>query len=74
MKVLLLFPPSWHPSQPYLSLPSLTAFLRQNGVSNVVQRDMNIELLDILLTEKTCREFYQKILDKLKHRDRKSVV
>lgn len=69
MKVLLLFPPSWHPSQPYLSLPSLTAFLRQNGVSNVVQRDMNIELLDILLTEKTCREFYQKILDKLKHRD-----
>ncbi|GJQ22663.1 B12-binding domain-containing radical SAM protein [Candidatus Brocadia sapporoensis] len=70
MKVLLLFPPSWHPSQPYLSLPSLTAFLRQNGVSDVIQRDLNIELLDILLTEKTCREFYQKILDKLKYLDR----
>ncbi len=69
MKVLLLFPPSWHPSQPYLSLPSLTAFLRQNGVSDVVQRDINIELLDILLTEKTCREIHQKILDKLRHID-----
>ncbi|MDQ1273149.1 MAG: hypothetical protein QG591_1779, partial [Planctomycetota bacterium] len=68
MKVLLLFPPSWHPSQPYLSLPSLTAFLRQNGVC-VVQRDVNIELLDILLTKKTCSEFYQKIVDTLRSMD-----
>jgi len=62
---LLLFPPSWHPSQPYLSLPSLTAFLKQNGVSDITQRDLNIELLDILLTRKTCSEFYSKITDKL---------
>ncbi len=67
MKVLLLFPPSWHPSQPYLSLPSLTAFLRQNGIGDVVQRDLNIELLDILLTKRTCNEFYRKILDELKY-------
>lgn len=73
MKVLLLFPPSWHPSQPYLSLPSLTAFLRQNGVDNVIQRDLNIELLDILLTKKTCAEFYQKITDKLRRRERQSL-
>src|SRR3972149_9482908 len=72
MKVLLLFPPSWHPSQPYLSLPSLTAFLRENGVSNVLQRDLNIELLDILLTRKKCLEFYQKIINKLKDIDRDS--
>lgn len=69
MKVLLLFPPSWHPSQPYLSLPSLTAFLRQNGVRDVVQRDINIELLDILLTKKTCSEFYQRIVDTLRAMD-----
>lgn len=69
MKVLLLFPPSWHPSQPYLSLPSLTAFLRQNGVRDVVQRDVNIELLDILLTKKTCGEFYQRIVDTLRSVD-----
>ena len=72
MKVLLLFPPSWHPSQPYLSLPSLTAFLRQNGISNVIQRDLNIELLDILLTKKECSETYQKIVDKLRFMDRVS--
>src|SRR3990167_1429912 len=72
MKVLLLFPPSWHPSQPYLSLPSLTAFLRENGVSNVLQRDLNIELLDILLTRKKCLEYYQKIINKLKDIDRDS--
>ncbi len=69
MKVLLLFPPSWHPSQPYLSVPSLTAFLRQSGIRDVVQRDVNIELLDILLTKKTCNEFYQRIIDKLRYMD-----
>ena len=73
MKVLLLFPPSWHPSQPYLSLPSLTAFLRQNGISEVRQRDLNIELLDILLTKKECSAFYQRIIDKIKSMDRASV-
>ncbi|MBU6390955.1 MAG: radical SAM protein [Planctomycetota bacterium] len=67
---MLLFPPSWHPSQPYLSLPSLTAFLKQNGISDVVQRDLNIELLDILLTKKTCGEFYQRIVDKLRCADK----
>ena len=29
MKVLLIFPPDWFPSEPYLSLPSLTSVLRQ---------------------------------------------
>ncbi len=70
MNVLLLFPPSWHPSQPYLSLPALTGFLRRNTVHNVVQRDLNIELLDILLTKKTCSEFYQRIVGKLKSLDK----
>ncbi|MDN3512611.1 MAG: B12-binding domain-containing radical SAM protein [Candidatus Jettenia sp.] len=69
MRVLLLFPPSWHPSQPYLSLPSLTAFLRQQGVHDVVQRDLNIELLDMLLTKETCSKFYQKIIDALRRMD-----
>lgn len=67
MNVLLLFPPSWHPSQPYLSLPSLTGFLRQNSIGTVLQKDLNIEILDMLLTKKTCNEFYQRIMDKLRH-------
>ena len=52
MKISLVFPPTWHPSQPYLSLPSLTGFLRQHGVQHVGQRDIGIELLDWLLTRR----------------------
>jgi len=51
MKISLLFPPTWHPSQPYLSLPSLAGFLAQGGVGGVTQRDLGIEVLDTLLQE-----------------------
>jgi radical SAM superfamily enzyme YgiQ (UPF0313 family) len=44
-KVMLLFPPEWVPTAPYLALPSLTAVLRQAG-HQVVQRDVNIEMYD----------------------------
>jgi radical SAM superfamily enzyme YgiQ (UPF0313 family) len=44
-KVMLLFPPEWVPTAPYLALPSLTAVLRQAG-HTVVQRDINIEMYD----------------------------
>ena len=42
-KVMLLFPPEWVPTAPYLALPSLTAVLREAG-HHVVQRDINIEM------------------------------
>jgi anaerobic magnesium-protoporphyrin IX monomethyl ester cyclase len=64
MKVSLLFPPTWHPSQPYLSLPSLTGFLAQGGITNVSQRDLGIELLDGLLTQSYGAELYQELVDK----------
>ena len=41
MKVLLLFPPDWLPSEPYLSLPSLTSVLRPAG-HEVIQKDDKI--------------------------------
>lgn len=44
-KVMLLFPPEWVPTAPYLALPSLTAVLRQAG-HHVIQRDVNIEMYD----------------------------
>ena len=62
MKLSLLFPPSWHPSQPYLSLPCLTAFLDQAGVSEKIQRDLNIEMLDTVLTRTYGLEIYEKLL------------
>ncbi len=50
MKVLLVFPPQWTPFRPYLSLPSLTAYLRRNAIT-VVQKDFNLESYELLLSE-----------------------
>ena len=70
MKVSLLFPPTWHPSQPYLSLPSLTGFLHQGGVSNVSQRDLGIELLDGVLTRTYGAQVYQRLIEKQRELER----
>jgi anaerobic magnesium-protoporphyrin IX monomethyl ester cyclase len=50
MKVLLIFPPLWIPYRPYLSLPSLSAYLKSNSI-DVVQKDFNVEAYDLLLSE-----------------------
>jgi radical SAM superfamily enzyme YgiQ (UPF0313 family) len=42
---MLLFPPEWVPTAPYLALPSLTAVLREAG-HTVIQRDINIGMWD----------------------------
>ncbi|MBH0183115.1 MAG: B12-binding domain-containing radical SAM protein, partial [Nitrospira sp.] len=60
MKVLLVFPPDWYPSEPYLSLPSLTAVLRQAG-HTVVQKDINLEMWDWYFGE----DFLKKVLRKV---------
>jgi hypothetical protein len=51
MKVMLLFPPNWNPTMPHLALPTLTAFLRAHGI-DVIQRDLNIEVFDQVLTRR----------------------
>jgi hypothetical protein len=70
VNISLLFPPSWHPSQPYLSIPCLYAFLEQAGVKGVTQRDLNIELLDAILSKSYGLEVYGKILEKIKELER----
>ena len=57
MKVLLIYPPDWFPSEPYLSLPSLTAVLRQAG-HTVIQKDINLETYDWYFSE----DFLKKVL------------
>ncbi len=57
MKVMLIFPPDWYPSEPYLSLPSLTAVLRQAG-HPVIQKDVNLEMYDWYFSE----DFLKKVL------------
>jgi len=50
LKTMLLFPPEWVPTAPYLALPSLTAVLRQHG-HPVVQKDVNIEMYDLFFSD-----------------------
>lgn len=73
MKISLLFPPTWHPSQPYLSLPSLKGFLDQAGVRQVTQRDLNIELLDTILSRSYGYEVYARMVDKVKKLERQQL-
>lgn len=47
--VVLLYPPPSNPEQPYSSLPTLTAFLRNSGIQ-VIQKDIGIEVFNELLT------------------------
>ena len=72
MKVSLLFPPSWIPSQPFLSLPSLTGFLRQQGV-DVVQRDINIEFLEVLMTWDKVKGIFTRMEDEIKVLEKRGV-
>jgi hypothetical protein len=70
VNISLLFPPSWHPSQPYLSIPCLSAFLEQAGVPVQEQRDLNIELLDRMLTKSFGLDIHQQLIDLVKKLER----
>ncbi|NKB80838.1 MAG: radical SAM protein [Nitrospirales bacterium] len=50
LKTLLLFPPEWVPTAPYLALPSLTAVLREHG-HEVIQKDINIEMYNLFFSD-----------------------
>ena len=58
-KVMLIFPPDWYPSKPYLSLPTLTAFLRRAG-HRVVQKDVNLEMYDWFFSENCLQPYFGK--------------
>ncbi len=49
-KTLLLFPPEWVPTAPYLALPSLTSVLREHG-HEVIQKDVNIEMYNLFFSD-----------------------
>jgi len=64
MKVALLFPPQWYPSQPYLALPSLKAHLESRG-HEVDQFDLNIECYDVFLSRKYLEHCVRVIRERL---------
>src|SRR5436853_2815057 len=73
MKVMLVFPPDWYPSEPYLSLPSLTAVLRAAG-HQVVQKDINLEMYDWYFSEEFLKRVLRRVpqqLDRLRKLSRK---
>ena len=64
-KVMLIFPPEWVPTAPYLALPSLAAVLRQNGIETVL-KDINVEMYDHFFTPGFLLFVKGKIQDRLK--------
>lgn len=73
MKVMLIFPPDWYPSEPYLSLPTLTAVLRAAG-HHVVQKDVNLEMYDWFFSEDFLKRVLRRVpqqLDRLRKLSRR---
>ena len=66
---MLLFPPHWTPTMPHLALPSLTAYLRAQGVE-VIQRDLNVEVFDRVLTQDYLESAIRRLRDGLQHGSR----
>ena len=66
MKTLLLFPPDWLPSEPYLSLPALTSVLRPAG-HEVIQKDINVEMYDMFFSRSFLEHVSDRIAGELNH-------
>ena len=60
-KFLLIFPPLWTIEMPYLSIPSLLAQLKKNGI-DAKALDLNIDYFNYILTE----DYINKTIEKLK--------
>ena len=66
MKILLLFPPDWLPSEPYLSLPALTSVLRPAG-HEVIQKDINVEMYDMFFSRSFLEHVSNRMAVELNH-------
>ena len=66
MKSLLIFPPDWLPSEPYLSLPSLASVLRPAG-HDVSQLDVNVEMYDLFFSRRFLQHVAQRIASELSY-------
>jgi radical SAM superfamily enzyme YgiQ (UPF0313 family) len=64
MLTKLIFPPQWIPTQPYLSLPTLAAFLKANNC-DVEQIDINVSFYDDLLSKNGLSDYYEKAKNKI---------
>ena len=70
MTIALIYPPTCDPTAPYLSLPTLTAWLRAHG-EKVIPIDANVEAYDGLLCRAAMEKMVRKIRADLKKLDKK---
>src|SRR5262245_6444897 len=61
LRVLLVFPPQGHPTQPHLALPALKAWLGQHGFTRATQWDLNLQAYDTLLSRERLELALQRI-------------
>ncbi len=65
MRAVLVFPPLVGASQPYSSLPALTAFVRSRGRHQIVQRDANLDFVVHLLSPAELRRAAGRVDERL---------
>ena len=70
MRIALVYPPTCDPTAPYLAVPMLAGFLRENGVE-VLPIDANIEAFDELLTAGRAAELRDRLEARLGELDAK---
>jgi hypothetical protein len=70
MRVALVYPPSCDPTAPYLSVPTLAAWLRAHGV-DVLSIDANVEAWESLLSRPHLEELAERIENRLAELDAK---
>ncbi|MCB9899689.1 MAG: radical SAM protein [Planctomycetes bacterium] len=61
LRVLLVFPPQGHPTQPYLALPSLKAHLAQHGFTTCKVWDLNLDAYDELVSGRRLERALERI-------------
>ncbi|MCA9753932.1 MAG: cobalamin-dependent protein, partial [Gemmatimonadetes bacterium] len=66
MRILLIFPPQGHFTQPFLAVPALQAYLKSQGFDDVHVMDASIEAYDWFLS----RERLEESFDRLRRTDR----
>ena len=71
MTIALIYPPACDPTAPYLSIPTLAAWLRKHG-KTVLQIDANIESYDLLLRSQAMSDMLNNIRKLYRRLDKKS--
>ena len=61
---LLIFPPGWSFTSPYLSIPLLVGYMRNKGLE-VSGEDWNIRIINEILSDKNLDDSISKICDLL---------